>query len=266
MLVAGCDIGSTTGKAVIMNNGQITAYTIIPCLPSPIATAHLVMEAVLKKAGLSSLDQIAYIVGTGYGRIMLPFAQRNVSEITCHARAAWWLDYSVRTIIDIGGQDCKVIALHDNGSVRDFVMNDKCAAGTGRFLESLAQILEVELDGLSTLSLQSENPATFSHQCTVFVESEIINLINRGRPEADIVAGVHTSIVARLTALVKNVGFREDLVLAGGCAKNLGLTTILEERLKTQIKRLTEDPQIIGAIGAAIIAREHLEKKKDGVV
>lgn len=261
MLVAGCDIGSTTGKAVIMDNGQIMAYTIIPCLPNPVATAYLVMEEVLEKAGLSSLDQVEYIVGTGYGRIMLPFAHSNISEITCHGRGAWWLSKSVRTIIDIGGQDCKVIALHENGMVRDFTMNDKCAAGTGKFLESLAQILEIGLEDLSTLSLKAESPAIFSNQCTVFVEAEIITLINRGRSEADIVSGVHTSIANRLSSLVKNVGFREDLVLAGGCAKNLGLTSILEEKLKTRIKRLPEDPQIIGALGAALIARESLEKK-----
>jgi predicted CoA-substrate-specific enzyme activase len=254
MIVGGCDIGSATGKAVIMKNGTIVSYTIIPSTTKPELTARMAMDAAIEKAGLSSLGDLRYIVGTGYGRLKVPFANENISEITCHARGAQWLCATVRTVIDIGGQDCKVMSLSDSGKVLEFVMNDRCAAGTGRFFEAMARVLNCGLEGLSTLSLQGKNPSTISSQCSVFAESEVITLVNEGVDLADIVAG-------RLNSMVGKVGLIEDVALTGGCAKNEGLVRALEAKLRITVKRLPEDPQIVGALGAALIAREKLDKK-----
>ena len=260
MIVAGCDVGSTTGKAVIMKDHTIAAYTIIQCKPRPEETAHIAINEAMSKIGLSSLEELDYIVGTGYGRLKIPFANDNVSEITCHGVGAHWLCNSVRTIIDIGGQDLKVIGLDDNGRVNDFVMNDKCAAGTGRFLENMARVLGLTLEELSPISLQATKPAVISSQCSVFAESEVITLLNMDEGIANIANGIHASIASRLLTLVRRVGARKDITIAGGCAKNAGLIDVLEKKLDTEIVRLPEDPQIIGAIGGALLADGKLER------
>ena len=260
MIVAGCDVGSTTGKAVIMNDHTIASYTIMWCKPRPEETARIAINEAMEKVGLSSLGELDYIVGTGYGRLKIPFANDNISEITCHGVGAHWLRNSVRTIIDIGGQDLKVIGLDDSGRVIDFVMNDKCAAGTGKFLENMARALGLTLEELSTISLEATNPAVITSQCSVFAESEVITLLNEGEEVANIANGIHASIASRLVTLVRRVGAKEDITIAGGCAKNAGLIDVLEKRLDTEIVRLPEDPQIIGAIGAALLAMERLER------
>ncbi|MBA7597681.1 (R)-phenyllactate dehydratase activator [subsurface metagenome] len=260
MIVAGCDVGSTTGKAVIMNDHTIASYTIMWCRPRPEETARIAINEVMEKVGLSSLEELDYIVGTGYGRLKIPFANENISEITCHGVGAHWLRNSVRTIIDIGGQDLKVIGLDDSGRVIDFVMNDKCAAGTGKFLENMARALGLTLEELSTISLEATNPAVITSQCSVFAESEVITLLNEGEEVANIANGIHASIASRLVTLVRRVGAKNDITIAGGCAKNAGLIDVLEKRLDTEIVRLPEDPQIIGAIGAALLATERLER------
>lgn len=260
MIVAGCDVGSTTGKAVIMQDHTIAAYTIIWCKPRPEETAYIAINEAMAKIGLSSLEELDYIVGTGYGRLKIPFANDNISEITCHGVGAHWLRNSVRTIIDIGGQDLKVIGLDDSGRVIDFVMNDKCAAGTGKFLENMARALGLTLEELSTISLEATNPAVITSQCSVFAESEVITLLNEGEEVANIANGIHASIASRLVTLVRRVGAKNDITIAGGCAKNAGLIDVLEKRLDTEIVRLPEDPQIIGAIGAALLATERLER------
>lgn len=259
MIVGGCDVGAATGKAVVMKDGRIASYIIIPCTTKPEVTARIAMDEALEKAGLSSLEDLRYIVGTGYGRLKVPFANENVSEITCHARGAYWLCSTVRTVVDIGGQDCKVISVDDEGKVIEFVMNDRCAAGTGRFFEAMARVLDCGLEGLSSLSLQSKNPATITSQCSVFAESEVIALINEGVELVDIAAGLHNSIAGRLNSMVRKVGLVEDVALTGGCAKNKGLVKILEQKLGVNVKRLPQDPQIVGAVGAALIARERLK-------
>ena len=260
MIVAGCDVGSTTGKAVIMKDHAIAAYTIMWCKPRPEETAHIAVSEAMEKIGLSSLEELDYIVGTGYGRLKIPFANNNISEITCHGVGAHWLCNSVRTIIDIGGQDLKVIGLDDSGRVAEFVMNDKCAAGTGRFLENMARALGLTLEELSTVSLEAIKPAVISSQCSVFAESEVITLLNDGEEIANIANGIHASIASRLLTLVRRVGARKDITIAGGCAKNVGLIDVLEKKLETEIVRLPEDPQIIGAIGAALLATERLKQ------
>jgi len=258
MIVAGCDVGSATGKAVVMKDGEITSYVIIPSTTKPEVTARTAMDEALKKAGLASIEDLDYIVGTGYGRLKVPFANENVSEITCHAWGAHWLRPTVRTVVDIGGQDCKVMSLDDKGKVMEFVMNDRCAAGTGRFFEAMARTLDCGLEGLSSLSLQAKSAATITSQCSVFAESEVITLVNEGVDLADIAAGLHNSIAGRLNSMVRKVGLVEDVVLTGGCAKNEGLAKALEEKLGVSVRKLPEDPQIVGAIGAALIAKERL--------
>jgi len=262
MIVGGCDIGSATGKAVVMKDGTIVSYSIIPSTTRPEETARMAMDEAISKAGLSSSDDLDYIVGTGYGRLKVPFANENISEITCHARGAQWLCSTVRTVVDIGGQDCKVMSVSEKGRVLEFVMNDRCAAGTGRFFEAMARVLNCGLEGLSALSLNGKNPATISSQCSVFAESEVVTLINEGVDLVDIVAGLHNSVAGRLNSMVGKVGLVEDVALTGGCAKNAGLVKALEEKLKVSVRGLPEDPQIVGAIGAALIA---VDKVASGV-
>jgi predicted CoA-substrate-specific enzyme activase len=256
---AGCDIGSTTGKAVLLRNGSIIASATIPGLARPEETAELVMNEVLSQAGLSSTDDIAYLVGTGYGRVRIGFANDNISEISCHGKGASWLEPSVKTTIDIGGQDCKVIGIGKNGRVREFLMNDKCAAGTGRFFEAMGRVLHLGIEEISTLSLEATSPSAITSQCSVFAESEVITLLNDGEKLSNITAGINAAIASRLVSLVRRVGIVEDVTVTGGCAKNAGLIKCLEKKLKITIKPLPEDPQIVGAIGAAILARDACE-------
>jgi len=262
MIVGGCDIGSTTGKTVIMKDGQIAAYSIVASTTKPEVTSRMSMDEALSKAGLTSMDDLDYIVGTGYGRLRVPFAKENISEISCHARGALWLVPSIRTVVDIGGQDCKVMSIDEKGRVLEFVMNDRCAAGTGRFFEAMARALQVDLDGLSRLALEGKNPAVISSQCSVFAESEVVTLVNEGRELADIAAGIHQSVASRLSSMVRKVGLIPDVALTGGCAKNAGLAKALEEKLNVKVAKLHEDPQIVGALGAAVIAAEKVKQRE----
>jgi predicted CoA-substrate-specific enzyme activase len=258
MIVGGCDVGSVAGKAVVMNDTEIISYVVVLRATKPEATARTAMEEALKKAGLASPEELDYIVGTGYGRLKVPFASENVSEITCHAKGAYWLCPTVRTVVDIGGQDCKVMSLNDNGKVIEFVTNDRCAAGTGRFFEAMARRLDCGLEGLSSLSLQAKRPVTISSQCSVFAESEVVTLVNEGVDLPDIAAGLNHSTAGRLNSMVRKVGLVEDMALTGGCAKNEGLAKALEEKLGVAVKKLPQDPQTAGALGAALIAEERM--------
>ncbi len=259
MIVAGCDVGSLTGKVVIMKDGQTLSYSIVPTTPKPERTAEKAMSEALKKAGLN-LEQIGSIVSTGYGREKNPFAHTHVTEITCHAKGAYWLVPTVRTVIDIGGQDCKVILLDGQGNVKDFRMNDKCAAGTGRFLEGMARALGLDLEELGSISLKSKSPALITSQCSVFAESEVVTLIAEGTELPDIVSGIHKSIAGRLISMVKGINPKRDFMLTGGVAKNIGVVKFLEDELG-KIEKIPVDPQIVGALGAALIAREKLMAK-----
>jgi len=244
-----------------MRDGTIASYVIIPSTTKPEVTARVAMDEAIEKAGLSSIEDLDYIVGTGYGRLKVPFANENISEITCHARGAYWMCPTVRTVVDIGGQDCKVMSVSAEGKVVEFVMNDRCAAGTGRFFEAMARVLDCGLEGLSRLSLQATSPATISSQCSVFAESEVITLVNEGVNLPDIVAGLHNSVASRLNSMVGKVGLVEDVALTGGCAKNEGLVKALEGKLGVSVRRLPQDPQIAGAVGAALLAREKASRR-----
>lgn len=260
MIVGGCDIGSTTGKAVVMKDGAVIAGTILSSTTRPEETARLAMDEALKQAGLSSIDDLDCIIGTGYGRLKVPFAKENISEISCHGRGAQWMVPSIRTVVDIGGQDCKVMALNAKGKVMEFVMNDRCAAGTGRFFEGMARVLDCGLEGISSLENQGGNPCIITSQCTVFAESEIVTLINEGNELDNIIAGINNAVAARLNSMVRKVGLVEDVALTGGCAKNAGLASSLENFLKVKVRQLPYDPQIAGAVGAALLATERVRE------
>lgn len=258
MIVAGCDVGSLTGKAVILNGGEILSYSIVPTTPKPEITAQNAMNKVLQNVNLS-LEDIEFIVGTGYGRVKIPFANDQISELTCHGLGAYSLIPSIRTIIDVGGQDCKVIKIDKNGKILDFAMNDKCAAGTGRFLEVMARTLELKLEDLGPISLESKNQVKITAQCSVFAETEVVSLMADGIEVSDILAGIHDAVASRIMSLVYRVGLEEDLTITGGVAKNVGVVTYLEKRLRVNSKKLPVDPQIIGALGAALTAKEKLQ-------
>ncbi|MGR3309396.1 MAG: 2-hydroxyacyl-CoA dehydratase [Candidatus Brocadiales bacterium] len=264
MLTVGIDIGSLSTNGILLNDKkEILASDIIATGASSKKAAEKSFQNLLKPAGLSEKD-IALIVATGYGRIRVPFASEVVTEITCHARGANYFFPKVRTIIDIGGQDSKAIKVDSNGTVLDFVMNDKCAAGTGRFLEVMARTLEIDLDDMGPLSLKGNAGLTISSLCTVFAESEVVSLIGADKKAPDICRALHMSIAKRITGQVKRVGLEEELAMTGGVAKNIGVVRELERSLGTAIK-IASEPQIIGALGAALIALDNAKKSSDVV-
>ncbi|MBC8176800.1 MAG: hypothetical protein ISR61_01715 [Desulfobacteraceae bacterium] len=256
-IVAGCDIGSVTGKTVILDGDEIISTSIIPSRPLPAKTASDTMGQALEKVGLD-IEEIKYVVGTGYGRVKIPFASKTVSEIACHAKGAAWFMETAGTLIDIGGQDCKAIALDEKvkGRVKNFVMNDKCAAGTGRFLEVMAKVFEIEPKNIGPLAMKAQKIVPISSQCSVFAESEVISLIAEENDISDILAGVCDSVAGRIVSLVGKVGLREDVTISGGVGKNIGVVKAIERRLGMEMKNLPGDSQIVGALGAALIARE----------
>ena len=257
MIVAGVDLGSATGKAVILEDEAIVASAVVRSTMKPERTGLLALEAALKEAGLASVADIEYILGTGYGRRGAAFINDNLSEITCHARAAHYWQPAARTVVDVGGQDCKVISLGGDGKVATFVMNDKCAAGTGRFFEVMARTFDCSLDEFAALSLQSDTPANITKQCSVFAESEVITLINEGVDQADIAAGLVDSIARRLVAMIHRVGLVPRLVVTGGCAKNEALIRALD-RILGEESVWVPAPQLAGALGAALFARDRM--------
>jgi predicted CoA-substrate-specific enzyme activase len=254
MIVAGCDIGSRTGKVVLMHGGQVLGWSIVPRRVDCAETAQEAMARVLAQVGLDMGD-LSYIVGTGYGKARIPFAQEVATEIACQSAGAAWIEPAVRTVIDMGGQDCKVLRTDGRGMVSDFVMNDKCASGTGRFLEDIARVLEVDLEEMGPLSLESTEEVSISAQCSVFAKSEVVSLIAERVAVRDILAGIHEAVVRRLVTLVHRLGLEERVLLSGGVAKNAGLVGRVRERLKVELVSPAVDPQVIGALGAALIAQ-----------
>jgi len=256
---AGIDVGSTMTKAVILNKG-IIASIIGPTGPEQRRLANRVMEEVLNKAAIS-FQAITYIVSTGYGRINVPFADKQFTEITCHAKGIISLFPKARTIIDIGGQDIKAIKIDATGKTIDFVMNDKCAAGSGRFIEVIADTLGVPLDQVGALSLQSKNPAKISNICTIWAQQEVAASLAQGIPISDLLAGVHHSLADRICRMVNRLRVEEAVIVTGGGAKNRGLLKALSEQLGHEIL-VPEEPLITGAIGAALLGKEIVEKGK----
>jgi predicted CoA-substrate-specific enzyme activase len=223
----------------------------------PEVTARRALNAAMAQMNdARDISKLGYVIGTGYGRAEVPFADENISEITCHAVGAFHCDPEIRTVLDIGGQDVKAIGLTEEGTVREFAMNDKCAAGTGRFFEAMARIFECDLDELSHLSLKARRAIPITSQCSVFAETEVVSLISRRRAPEDIAAGIQAAVAKRVYGLVRRVGLEPKLTITGGCAKNEGLIRTLERILRQEITRLDVDSQLIGALGAAIIARK----------
>lgn len=254
-IFAGLDVGSMATKAVLLSNGSILASRINPTGADPRAAGERALDKVLSDAG-RSYPELSYVVGTGYGRINLPFVNKTLTELTCHAKGAHFIHPEARTVIDIGGQDSKVILLDSNGNMVDFAMNDKCAAGTGRFLEVMANALELSLDGLSSCALQSPKPCPITNTCAVFAESEVISLLASGHTKTDVAAGLHLAIANRVGTLARRIGLNPEIVFAGGVAKNMAVRKALEEFLGIQFLPTRFDPQLNGALGAAVLAEE----------
>ena len=257
-MFVGIDIGSVTTKAVVFNEKEeILAFSLILTSYDRQQSGADILELALREAG-QSRDDIAYIVATGYGRRSISFPNEALPEIVCHAKGTKFLFPSVRTIIDIGGQDSKVIQLDRDGGVTKFEMNDKCAAGTGRFLEVLAErILKVPLPKFGKLSLKSKNPCTLTSVCTVFAESEIISLLSEHKAKEDIAYSMCRAIAKRVIAMGigGQISYEEPIVFSGGVAKNIGVVKAIEENLGKKVIT-PEQQQITAALGAAIFAKE----------
>jgi predicted CoA-substrate-specific enzyme activase len=254
LVVAGVDAGSAATKAAIVAEGKLLAYAIVPTGANGRNASANALEKALALAKLNRED-LKRIVSTGYGRRNVAFADISMTEITAHAKGAKFQFSSAMRIIDIGGQDSKVISLDEDGRINNFVMNDKCAAGTGRFLEVMARTLEVALEDLGQLSVSAKYPAKISSMCTVFAESEVVSLVAQGEKREAIIAGLHEAISKRIVGMVKQVGLRREVVFTGGVAKNVGMQVSLERVLGLKIN-IPVEPQIIGALGAALIAEE----------
>lgn len=261
MIFAGCDVGSLTAKATIMKDDSILSSSLIKVRPRPEQSAKEAMDIALSKAELS-LEDINYCVSTGYGREMIPFANSSISEISCHGRGAHWVIPNVRTVIDIGGQDCKAIRVDTDGNMLNFAMNDKCSAGTGRFLEIMAKTLGVNLDKLGPLALSSKAPVVITKTCSVFTEFEVMCMISEGKNQSDIAAGIARAMADRLNTIVKKVGVEEDVAVTGGVAKNVAVVNSLKKILGVEILEFKKvDPQIVGALGAALFAKERSQRR-----
>jgi predicted CoA-substrate-specific enzyme activase len=259
-VVAGVDIGAGTAKAVIFADRQIISYSILPTGYNSIETARKTIEEALEKATILFSD-LDWIVSTGYSRNIVPFANRAMTEIMCHARGANFLIPQTRTVIDIGCQDSKAIRLDERGMVTNFVMNDKCAAGTGRFIEVMAQALGLRIEEVGPVALTSKDYCEISSTCTVFAETEIVSQRAQGRTREDLIAGSLKSIAKRVSIMMSSVGLVKEVVFTGGVAKNIGVKRALEEAFGVDIL-VPEEPQIIGALGAALFANDELEQSE----
>ena len=277
MLTMGIDIGSRSSKCVIMEDGKLLTYGTIESGPNILKTAQAVVDAAVNrttskwgdyrmpmpdvKVDHLKIEDMAYIVSTGYGRAIVPFANKNVTEISCHCRGAQWFIPGVSTILDVGGQDTKGIRVGANGEVADFVMNDKCAAGTGRFMEIVAEVLHVPLNEIGPMSLKSTKVLPFSTTCAAFGRGAAVALRKEGEQKEDILAGLHEAIASRVTALVKKVGIADKFAITGGIGRNVGLVSKIEQKLDGLKVTLPEEPMIVGALGAALIALDQAKKK-----
>ncbi len=251
---AGIDIGSITAKAAVLSEGRLLGSRVTFTGYNSEAAGRRVFEELLGELGLDRA-QVVRIVATGYGRKSVAIADKAVTEIMCHAAGARFLDPSVRSLVDIGGQDSKAVVMDENGRVTNFAMNDKCAAGTGRFLEVMARALEADLDEFGALSLKAERPAKISSLCTVFAESEVISLIAKGETRENIIAGIHEAIASRVSAMASRIGLAAPVMMTGGVARNVGVVRALEKVLGMPVA-VSPHAQVTGAIGAAAIASE----------
>jgi len=256
MITCGIDVGARTAKAVIVAGGRVLAEAVEDTGADPAATARRVFDGALAGAAIGEKDLVA-VVATGYGRGGVAFASTTVTEITCQARGVLHVAGGARGILDVGGQDIKAIALDEEGRVRDFLMNDRCAAGTGRFLEVMAGAFGVSLDEASRLALSAAAPVALASTCTVFAESEVVSLRAHGRSSADILAGVHAAVAARLKGMVDRLAMEGPVVFTGGAAKNAAAVEAVRRALGKEV-RVPRNPQTTGALGAALVAADRL--------
>jgi (R)-2-hydroxyacyl-CoA dehydratese activating ATPase len=256
MITAGIDVGSLTAKAIVYDASAsaILGQSLVRLTHDPALAGRQALDEALTSFGGRS-DSVAVIAGTGYGRVALDFVQVRITEISCHARGVHHLLPGVRTVVDIGGQDSKVISLDEAGRALDFEMNDRCAAGTGRFLEVMAEALGTDLSGLSEMALTSQHPSILSSTCTVFAESEVVGLLVKGTDRGDIAAGLCMAVAQRVGALMGRLGVVPEVALTGGVALNSGVHQALEDALRVPIT-VAPEPQFTGALGAALLAAE----------
>jgi benzoyl-CoA reductase subunit A len=255
MIFCGIDVGSLSGEAVLMEGENLLGYSIVRTSHNSADTAKEALDMVLRQKGLSEKD-ISYTVATGYGRVIVPFAQRNISEISCHARGAHFVFPSARTILDMGGQDCKAIRCDERGRLVKFLMNDKCAAGTGRAVEVISSLLEVDLEEVGRLSLApGQDLPKISNNCLLFAKSEILALMREGVAVEALLGALCMGIAERVCELLKRVGIQQEFVITGGIAKNQGVVKRIEQKLGLA-PLIPPEPQIIGALGAALFAME----------
>lgn len=249
----GIDVGSLSTEAVIIGEGdRICGFSIVQTGANSTEAAEAALDKALTRAEIRR-ENLSRIIATGYGRISVPFAEKKITEISCHAAGACHLFPDTGTVIDIGGQDSKVIRVGPGGKVLDFNMNDKCAAGTGRFLEVMAGKLEVSLEQMAAFSLRSKGEVPISSVCTVFAESEVVSLVAQNHPRDQIIKGLHRAVVNRVWSMVKALGVNGAVTMSGGVAKNRGVVALLEEKLGRPI-HVHDEPQIVGAMGAALFA------------
>ncbi len=260
MFFMGIDIGSRGAKGVVLEDNKIATSFIGDTGPESVKTSEMVRDNMLKNLGIT-MKEINYNMATGYGRVLVPFAHENVSEISAHAKGANWYFPSVRTILDMGGQDCKAINVNEKGQVTKFIMNDKCAGGTGRFLELIASVLALQLEEIGQISLESKKNFPFNTVCAVFAKSEAISLMKKGTPKSDILAGLHDAIAVRCHNLLKRVNIEKDFTITGGIAKNKGMVAKIKEKVGIE-PVLAPDPQIMGALGAALFAKDRYLAKQ----
>ena len=259
VVTAGVDMGSTATKALVLVDGRIAGSTARGTGADPERSGEIALKTSLDQASLE-LDAVGYIVATGYGRRALELADEVVNEINANARGAAWLgsnEGTVRTILDIGGQDSKAISLDADGVIRDFAMNDKCAAGTGKFLEVIADLLEIKVEDMGDISLEAERPVTIASTCVVFAQSEVVSLIARKERAANILAGINRSIASRVVTMARRVGIDQVVVFDGGPAKNRGLRAAMEAELGFPVV-VPRHPQLVVALGAALVAADML--------
>jgi len=258
MFYGGIDVGSLTAQAVILKDNSIYSCQNIGVKPNPVDSASFVLEKALQDKGLTFND-LDYCVSTGYGREQVQkegLARKNISEISCHGKGAWWLLPRVRTIIDIGGQDAKVIRVDEEGELVNFVMNDKCAAGTGRFLDVMSGTLGISVEDLGPLSFKARQVIEMSNRCSIFCETEVHHYLQRGASSADLAAGINRTMAGRVMALIRRVGLEKEVTMTGGVAKNPAVCREIEKLGGMRMSTFSVDAQIVGALGAALIARQ----------
>ncbi len=260
----GVDVGSTQTKAVILDEGgAVVGRSLVDTGANVIQAAQTAFDEALAQAGLSE-QEIEYVIGTGYGRYRVTFGNDQVTEISCHARGAVHLFPGTRTVVDMGGQDTKAIRVSEHGEILDFCMNDKCAAGTGRFLGAASAALEIPIDELGSVALGSTRPVKISTTCTVFAESEVLSWLGKGKKIEDILWGVHRSIATRSVGLMRRVGIEDEITFTGGVSRNTAMVAALEERLGKPLN-VSEDNQYIGALGAALFAMDRIRAGREPV-